>query len=60
MTAEVFGARRMIFVKDVDGLYDRDPAVAGERAVFIPEDSWYPPFWSAIWQPCHSTPLSSN
>ena len=39
MTAEVFGARRMIFVKDVDGLYDRDPAVAGERAVFIPEIS---------------------
>jgi len=39
MTAEVFGARRMIFVKDVNGLYDCDPAVAGERAVFIPEIS---------------------
>ena len=39
MTAEVFGARRMIFVKDVDGLYDRDPAVDGDRAEFIPRIS---------------------
>ena len=39
MTAEVFGARRMIFVKDVDGLYDRDPAVHGKKAEFIPRIS---------------------
>ncbi len=38
MTAEVFGARKMIFVKDVDGLYDRDPHEHGE-AEFIPEIS---------------------
>jgi len=35
MTAEVFGARRMIFVKDVDGVYYQDPAIAGEGAEFI-------------------------
>ena len=29
----------MIFVKDVDGLYDRDPAVDGEKAEFIPKIS---------------------
>ena len=39
MTAEVFGARRMIFVKDVDGLYDCDPAIHGNKAVFIPRIS---------------------
>ena len=39
MTAEVFGARSMIFVKDVDGLYDCDPAVNGAKAEFIPRIS---------------------
>ena len=39
MTAEVFGARSMIFVKDVDGLYDCDPAVNGSKAEFIPRIS---------------------
>jgi molybdenum storage protein len=35
LVAEVFGARRMIFVKDVDGLYTCDPVVNGENAEFI-------------------------
>jgi molybdenum storage protein len=35
LVAEVFGARRMIFVKDVDGLYTSDPA-KDPRARFIP------------------------
>jgi molybdenum storage protein len=39
MTAEVFGARRMIFVKDVDGLYTCDPAVDRDKAEFIPRIS---------------------
>src|SRR5438132_3938068 len=39
LVAEVFGARRMIFVKDVDGLFSCDPAVNGRRAEFIPEIS---------------------
>jgi molybdenum storage protein len=35
LVAEVFGARRMIFVKDVDGLYTADPATE-PRATLIP------------------------
>jgi len=35
LVAEVFGARRMIFVKDVDGLYTADPA-ADPDATLIP------------------------
>jgi molybdenum storage protein len=35
LVAEVFGARRMIFVKDVDGLYTNDPA-KDRRATRIP------------------------
>jgi molybdenum storage protein len=35
LVAEVFGARRMIFVKDVDGLYTSDP-VKDPQARFIP------------------------
>jgi len=38
LIAEVFGARRMIFIKDVDGLYTCDPAVS-TNAEFIPEIS---------------------
>ncbi|HLH76708.1 MAG TPA: hypothetical protein VKV28_07875 [Candidatus Binataceae bacterium] len=30
MTAEVFGARKMIFIKDVDGLYTCDPTQGGD------------------------------
>ena len=36
MIAEVFGAKRMIFVKDVDGLYTNDPALDGSKAALIP------------------------
>jgi molybdenum storage protein len=39
LVAEVFGARRMIFVKDVDGLYTCDPAVSDSSAEFIPKIS---------------------
>jgi molybdenum storage protein len=39
MVAEVFGARRMIFLKDVDGLYSCDPAVNGRKAELIPRIS---------------------
>jgi molybdenum storage protein len=39
LVAEVFGARRMIFLKDVDGLYTSDPAVNGLKAEFIPKIS---------------------
>jgi molybdenum storage protein len=39
LVAEVFGARRMIFVKDVDGLYSCDPVVNGTKAEFIPKIS---------------------
>jgi molybdenum storage protein len=39
MVAEVFGAKRMIFVKDVDGLYTSDPALNGGKAEFIPKIS---------------------
>jgi molybdenum storage protein len=39
LIAEVFGARRMIFVKDVDGLYSSDPADHGSKAEFISEIS---------------------
>jgi molybdenum storage protein len=35
LTAEVFGARKMIFVKDEDGLYDSDPK-KNPNAKFIP------------------------
>ncbi len=35
LVAEVFGAKRMIFVKDVDGLYDADPATHSD-AKLIP------------------------
>src|SRR5271157_6179704 len=35
LVAEVFGARRMIFVKDVDGLYTADPAT-NSQAELIP------------------------
>jgi molybdenum storage protein len=35
LVAEVFGARRMIFVKDVDGLYTADPAT-DSHATLIP------------------------
>jgi molybdenum storage protein len=38
LVAEVFGARRMIFVKDVDGLYTNDPA-KDRRATRIPRIS---------------------
>jgi molybdenum storage protein len=34
--AEVFGARKMIFLKDVDGLYTADPAT-DPKATLIPE-----------------------
>jgi molybdenum storage protein len=37
LVAEVFGARSMIFIKDVDGLYTADPRTAG--AELIPEIS---------------------
>ena len=34
LVSEVFGARKMIFVKDVDGLYDADPATSpGARQI---------------------------
>jgi molybdenum storage protein len=39
LVAEVFGARRMIFIKDVDGLYTCDPIVNGSKAEFIPKIS---------------------
>ena len=39
MVAEVFGARRMIFLKDVDGLHTSDPALNGGYAQLIPETS---------------------
>src|SRR5437868_10550948 len=39
MTAEVFGARLVIFLKDVDGLYTCDPAMSGGEAEFISEIS---------------------
>src|SRR5437764_2736656 len=39
MVAEVFGAERMIFLKDVDGLYTCDPAANGEKAELIPKIS---------------------
>jgi molybdenum storage protein len=39
LVAEVFGARRMIFLKDVDGLYTCDPAEPGAKPKFIPEIS---------------------
>ena len=39
LVAEVFGARRMIIVKDVDGLYTCDPADHGAKAEFIPDIS---------------------
>jgi hypothetical protein len=39
LVAEVFGARRMIFLKDVDGLYTCDPADHGGKAEFIPDIS---------------------
>jgi molybdenum storage protein len=39
LVAEVFGAQRMIFVKDVDGLYTCDPAMNGREAEFIPKIS---------------------
>lgn len=39
LVAEVFGARRMIFVKDVDGLYTCDPADHEGKAEFIPDIS---------------------
>src|SRR5438270_13943994 len=39
MVAEVFGARRMIFLKDVDGLYTCDPAVNRDKAELIPKIS---------------------
>jgi molybdenum storage protein len=39
LVAEVFGARRMIFLKDVDGLYTRDPADHSGKAEFIPDIS---------------------
>jgi molybdenum storage protein len=35
LVAEVFGARRMIFIKDVDGLFTADPAT-DPHASFIP------------------------
>jgi molybdenum storage protein len=35
MIAEVFGAQRVIFLKDVDGLYTSDPAMNGGKAEFI-------------------------
>jgi molybdenum storage protein len=35
MIAEVFGAKRMIFIKDVDGLYTSDPALNDGKAQFI-------------------------
>ena len=38
MTAEVLGARSMIFIKDQDGLYDKDPA-KHKDAKLIPEIS---------------------
>lgn len=38
MTAEVFGARKVIFIKDVDGLYTRDPALHPE-AEFVAQIS---------------------
>jgi molybdenum storage protein len=37
--AEVFGAQRMIFLKDVDGLYTCDPALNGRDSEFIPNIS---------------------
>ena len=36
LVAEVFGARKMIFLKDVDGLYTADP-VTDPKATLIPE-----------------------
>jgi molybdenum storage protein len=39
MIAEVFGAKRMIFIKDVDGLYSRDPATHDDKAEVIPRIS---------------------
>ena len=39
MVAEVFGAQRMIFLKDVDGLYTSDPAMNGGKAEFIARTS---------------------
>ena len=36
LVAEVFGARSMVFLKDVDGLYSADPRT-DPAAVFIPE-----------------------
>ncbi len=39
MIAEVFGAKRMIFIKDVAGLYTCDPAVNGGSAKLIPRIS---------------------
>ncbi|HET9183968.1 MAG TPA: hypothetical protein VFP59_17700 [Candidatus Angelobacter sp.] len=36
LVAEVFGARKVVFLKDVDGLYSADPAIDA-KAEFIPE-----------------------
>ena len=36
LLAECFGCKSMIYVKDVDGIYDADPN-AGDGATFIPE-----------------------
>jgi molybdenum storage protein len=38
LIAEVFGARKMVFIKDVDGLYSADPATES-RATLIPRIS---------------------
>jgi molybdenum storage protein len=37
LTAEVFGCANVIYVKDQDGLYDRDPAAHPDDAKLIPE-----------------------
>ena len=39
MIAEVFGAKRVVFIKDVDGLCTCDPALNGGRAELIPRIS---------------------
>lgn len=39
LLGEVFGARRVIFLKDVDGLYTSDPAEPGSTPEFLPRIS---------------------
>ena len=51
MVAEVFGAKRMIFVKDVDGLYTSDPAVEWRKGRVHTEDLRFRPAGAQPYDP---------